>query len=78
MLYILERHAGDPEEAIARAVNDTKDNDPGSTASIAGQVFGAARGFETLPNAWVRRLDVLGPALALLRRLFATATAAGE
>ena len=27
VLYILERHGHDPEEAIVRAVNDTKDND---------------------------------------------------
>ncbi len=34
MLYILERHGNDPEEAIVRAVNDTWDND--SIPAIVG------------------------------------------
>jgi ADP-ribosylglycohydrolase len=34
VLYILMRHADDPEEAIVRAVNDTKDND--TIAAIRG------------------------------------------
>ena len=35
------------------------DGDSDSTASIAGQLFAAQYGLETLPNSWVFRLDVL-------------------
>ena len=41
-LYILARHAGDPEEALVRAVNDTKDND--TIAAIVGAAVGALHG----------------------------------
>lgn len=49
-LYILMRHGHDPEEAIVRAVNDTKDND--SIASIVGGAVGALHGVEALPRRW--------------------------
>ena len=42
VLYVLARHAGDPEEAIVRAVNDTKDND--TVAAIVGAAVGALHG----------------------------------
>lgn len=45
------------EEAIRRAANHSGDSD--STASIAGQIWGAWKGIDSLPMAWVRRLDVL-------------------
>ena len=38
VLYILMRHGDDPEEAIVRAVNDTKDND--TIAAIVGAAVG--------------------------------------
>jgi ADP-ribosylglycohydrolase len=41
-LYILMRHGDDPEEAIVRAVNDTKDND--TIAAIVGAAVGALHG----------------------------------
>jgi ADP-ribosyl-[dinitrogen reductase] hydrolase len=51
VLYILERHAHDPEEAIIRAVNDTKDND--TIAAIVGAAVGALHGRSALPHRWV-------------------------
>jgi ADP-ribosylglycohydrolase len=41
------------------------DGDSDSTASIAAQLHGAARGLADLPLAWARRLDVLDPLLVL-------------
>ena len=49
-LFILERHGNDPEEAIVRAVNDTRDNDTiGAIVGCGGRR--AARG-EQLPERW--------------------------
>jgi ADP-ribosylglycohydrolase len=53
-LYILMRHAHDPEEAVVRAVNDTKDND--TIASIVGAAVGALHGKRGLPARWVAGL----------------------
>ena len=50
-LHILARHAHDPEEAIVRAVNDTRDND--TIAAIVGAVVGALHGRAALPHRWV-------------------------
>ncbi len=50
-LFILARFAHDPEEAIVRAVNDTKDND--SIAAIVGAVVGALHGRSGLPARWI-------------------------
>jgi ADP-ribosyl-[dinitrogen reductase] hydrolase len=44
------------KEALCIAANHDGDSD--STASIAGQLWGAANGLDALPNEWVRRLDV--------------------
>ena len=55
VLYILMRHAHDPEQAIIRAVNDTKDND--TVASIVGAAVGALHGREALPERWVKDLS---------------------
>jgi ADP-ribosylglycohydrolase len=54
-LYILMRHAHDPEEAIARAVNDTWDND--TIAVIVGAAVGALHGEAALPERWRRGLS---------------------
>jgi ADP-ribosylglycohydrolase len=54
VLYILMRHAQDPEEAIVRAVNDTMDND--TVASIVGAAVGALHGRKGLPNRWIEGL----------------------
>jgi ADP-ribosylglycohydrolase len=53
-LYILARHAGDPEEALVRAVNDTRDND--TIAAIVGAAVGALHGAAALPERWVAGL----------------------
>jgi ADP-ribosyl-[dinitrogen reductase] hydrolase len=65
---------GSFEDVVARAANHDGDSD--STASIAGQLWGAAHGAGALPHAWVRRLDVLDELLGLAaswRRLPAAA-----
>ncbi len=55
VIYILMRHADDPEEAIVRAVNDTKDND--TIAAIVGAAVGALHGKKGLPPRWVEDLS---------------------
>ena len=54
VLWILANHAHDPEEAIVRAVNDTKDND--TVAAIVGAAVGALHGQGALPERWLRGL----------------------
>lgn len=54
VLYILMCHAHDPEEALVRAVNDTKDND--TVASIVGAAVGALHGKKGLPDRWIEGL----------------------
>ncbi len=54
VLYILARHGDNPEEAIVRAVNDTKDND--TAAAIAGAAAGALHGRKGLPARWISAL----------------------
>jgi ADP-ribosyl-[dinitrogen reductase] hydrolase len=56
VLYILSQHGHDPEEAIVRAVNDTKDND--TVAAIVGAAVGALHGRSGLPTPWIK--DLLG------------------
>ncbi len=55
VLYILMRHAADPEEAMVRAVNDTKDND--TVAAIVGAAVGALHGRRALPQRWIEGLS---------------------
>jgi ADP-ribosyl-[dinitrogen reductase] hydrolase len=50
VLYTLELHADDPEEAIVRAVNDTLDND--TVGAIVGAAVGALHGAAALPKRW--------------------------
>jgi ADP-ribosyl-[dinitrogen reductase] hydrolase len=45
----------DPEEAIVRAVNDTKDND--TIAAIVGAAVGALHGRNALPERWISKLS---------------------
>jgi ADP-ribosylglycohydrolase/protein-tyrosine phosphatase len=52
------------QEMLVIAANHGGDSD--STASLAGQLFGAQHGLESLPHAWIRRLDVLDAALDLV------------
>lgn len=55
VIYILMRHGHDPEEAIVRAVNDTKDND--TIAAIVGAAVGALHGKGAIPNRWIQNLS---------------------
>jgi ADP-ribosyl-[dinitrogen reductase] hydrolase len=54
VIYILMRHGHEPEEAIVRAVNDTKDND--TVAAIVGAAVGALHGRGGLPARWIYNL----------------------
>ncbi len=54
VLYLLMRHGEDPEAAIVRAVNDSKDND--SVAAIVAAAVGALHGRSRLPGRWVENL----------------------
>jgi ADP-ribosylglycohydrolase len=56
VLWILARHGHDPEEAIVRAVNDTRDND--TIAAVVGAAVGALHGERALPDRW--RAGLLG------------------
>lgn len=56
VLWILACHAHDAEEAIARSVNDTSDND--TVAAIVGAAIGALHGAHALPRPW--RAGLLG------------------
>ena len=55
VLYILMCYAQDPEEAIVRAVNDTKDND--TIAAIVGSAVGALHGRDAFPEQWIENLS---------------------
>ncbi len=54
VIYVLSRWGHDPEAAIIRAVNDTKDND--TAAAIVGAAVGALHGAAALPRRWVEGL----------------------
>jgi ADP-ribosyl-[dinitrogen reductase] hydrolase len=54
VLFILARHSNDPEEAIVRAVNDTRDND--TMGAIVGAAMGALHGRNGLPERWISGL----------------------
>ena len=54
VLYILTCHGDDPEEAVVRAVNDTKDND--TIAAIVGAAVGALHGKDAIPERWLSNL----------------------
>jgi ADP-ribosylglycohydrolase len=50
------------------------DGDSDSTASIAGQLYGARHGITAVPHDWVRRLDVLPDALRVIQHFLAVNT----
>ena len=62
--------ATDFADAVRIAANHDGDSD--STASIAGQIFGAWKGLHEVPHGWVRRLDALEPLTDVAGRMFAT------
>ena len=53
-------------DALVIAANHDGDSD--STASIAGQLWGAWHGIDGIPHDWVLALDVLDPLAQLMRR----------
>jgi len=55
VLHILAMYGHDPEAAITRAVNDTKDND--TIAAIVGAAVGALHGLAGLPERWLEGLN---------------------
>jgi len=55
VLYILMLFGNDPEKAIIRAVNDTKDND--TIGAIVGAAVGALHGKEAFPKRWINNLS---------------------
>lgn len=55
VILILCRHGHDPEQALIRAVNDTKDND--TIAAIVGAAVGALHGRRRLPERWIAGLS---------------------
>lgn len=54
-LYILARHADDPETALVRAVNDVSDAD--TVGALVGAAVGALHGLDALPERWRRGLS---------------------
>ena len=54
VLFILATHSHSTEEAIVRAVNDTKDND--TVGAIVGAAVGALHGSQSIPYRWVEKL----------------------
>jgi ADP-ribosyl-[dinitrogen reductase] hydrolase len=54
-------------EVLAIAANHGGDSD--STASVAGQLYGARKGMADLPQSWVEQLDVLDPDMLLVSEL---------
>jgi ADP-ribosylglycohydrolase len=55
VIYILMRHSADLEQAVIRAVNDTKDND--TVAAIVGAALGALYGRQAIPTRWLTKLS---------------------
>ena len=53
-LLILARHGDNADEAIVRAVNDTRDND--TVGAIVGAAVGALHGERALPERWQKGL----------------------
>jgi ADP-ribosylglycohydrolase len=59
-------------EAVRIASNHDGDSD--STASIAGQIWGAWKGLMENPHEWISKLDVFVPVLRLARETLDTAS----
>lgn len=55
VIYILMRYGDNLEEAIVRAINDTKDND--TIGAIVGAAVGALHGKENIPARWLSNLS---------------------
>lgn len=61
--------ATDFADAVRIAANHDGDSD--STASIAGQIYGAWKGLSEVPHGWIRRLDALEPLADVAGRMLA-------
>ncbi len=59
--------AHDPRQAIIYAVNHSGDSD--STGSITGNIVGAARGLERLPEEWVAQVELADVISDLAQRM---------
>jgi ADP-ribosylglycohydrolase/protein-tyrosine phosphatase len=59
-------------EAVRIASNHDGDSD--STASIAGQIWGAWKGLVEIPHEWITKLDVFVPVLRLAREALGSAS----
>lgn len=57
-------------DCLRIATNHGGDSD--STASIAGQLWGAAHGLAGMPHGWISKIDVLLPALHLTGRMISS------
>jgi len=55
VIFILMKHGDNFEEAVVRAVNDTKDND--TIAAIVGAAAGALHGKSAIPEKWIKNLS---------------------
>lgn len=55
VIFILMKYGDNLEEAIVRAVNDTKDND--TVAAIVGAAVGALHGKRKIPERWIKNLS---------------------
>lgn len=51
VIYILEKHGHDFEEAMVRAINDTWDNN--TIAAIIGAILGGVHGKSAIPERWI-------------------------
>jgi ADP-ribosylglycohydrolase len=54
LIYILEKYAAQPEQAIVRAVNDTQHS--ATIAALVGAAVGALHGRDALPSRWIENL----------------------
>ncbi len=52
VIFILMKHGDNLEEALVRAVNDTKDND--TMGAVVGAAVGALHGKNVIPERWVK------------------------
>ena len=49
------QHGDNPEEALIRATNNTKDND--TIGAIVGAAVGALHGKSAIPEKWIKKLS---------------------
>jgi len=52
VIFILMKHEDNLEEALVRAINDTKDND--TIGAIVGATVGALHGKNEIPERWIK------------------------